>query len=59
MLSGDTMDSSVGWNNHSGIESDDIMMSDNLMDLVKDTDLAKSLNPTDILPQGEFDGIYY
>lgn len=33
-------------------ESDDIIMSDNLLEFVKDDDLVESLNPQEILPQG-------
>lgn len=40
----------VKWEN-SG-ESDDIIMSDNLLEFVKDDDLVKSFNQQEIIPQG-------
>lgn len=44
---------SVKWMNPLGMDSDDIMVSDSLLDFGKDEDLVNSLNIQDeILPQG-------
>lgn len=44
---------SVKWMNPLGLDSDDIMVSDSLLDFGKDEDLVNSLNIQDeILPQG-------
>lgn len=45
----DTMDNTVKWAQTSVMETDDILMSDNLLEFVKDED---TVNPDEILPQG-------
>lgn len=43
----------VEWRNSSGVEADDVMVSDNLLEFVKDEDIVNGLNTQDdILPQG-------
>lgn len=45
----------VKWPHSSIMESDDVMVSDNLLEFVKDEDIVTSLgNTDDILPQGIF-----
>lgn len=43
----------VKWTHSTGMEPDDIMVSDNLLDFVKDEDIVTGLDTQDdILPQG-------
>lgn len=43
----------VKWVHSTGMEPDDVMVSDNLLDFVKDEDIVTSLDShDDILPQG-------
>lgn len=45
----DTMDT-VKWGHTSALEADDILVSDNLLEFVKDEDIV---NPDEILPPGK------
>lgn len=45
----DTMDT-VKWDRTPAMETDDILVSDNLLEFVKDEDIV---NPDEILPQGK------
>lgn len=45
----------VKWAHSTGMEPDDVMVSDNLLDFVKDEDIVTSLDShDDILPQGKY-----
>lgn len=43
----------VKWQQSSGMDVDDVVVSDNLLEFVKDEDLANDLVQDDILPQGK------
>lgn len=50
----------VKWTHSTGMEPDDIMVSDNLLDFVKDEDIVTGLDTQDdILPQGNFYLIFF
>lgn len=53
IVSAGTMDT-VDWASSSSVGANDVMLSDNLLDFVKDEDIVNSLSTNDdIFPQGE------